>query len=349
MLKKRLIQVGVGGWGWTWAGIVQDSEEWEAIGYVDIKEEDLKKAAKAHGMDFSKCFPSIDKALKSVETDAALIVVPPQVHANVAIKALESGLHVLVEKPLADTMENAIAMVEKAEERSLKLMVSQNYRFRKAPRTVKKILESGILGQVGYVHVNFHKAPHFTQPDVPHGYKHYKFIEDMSIHHFDLMRYLLDSDPQTVYATSWNPQWSWFASEPCTTAIIELENGTIVTYCGSWVSQGRETTWDGDWYIECSKGELYWAQNRVFLKPAEIYYTVYTKDMFERTGRLEASLVPMELEDRWYSLHAFHEAIIEDRKPEVDARDNLKTLALTYAVRKASEQNERVNLKDLVP
>lgn len=345
MIKKRLIQVGVGGWGWTWLDIVRCSKEWEPVAYVDSKEENLEKAAEAYGMKSSNCFSSIEEAFESIHADAVLIVVPPHTHAGIAMRALESGLHVLVEKPLADTMKNAMDMVEKAEKESRKLMVSQNYRFKRAPRTVKKILESGILGEVGYVNINFHKAPHFIQPDIPYGYKHYKFIEDMTIHHFDLLMYLLGSDPQTVYATSWNPNWSWFASEPCTTAIIEFENGVFVTYCGSWVSQGLETTWDGDWRIECTKGELHWAQNRVAIKPKEI---VYIKDMFERAGRLEVSMLPMDLEDRGYSLYEFYKAIEEDRKPEVDARDNLKTLALTFGIRMASEKNKKIDLRGLL-
>lgn len=348
MDKKRLIHVGVGGWGATWVPITSNSSEWEVVAWVDSDQQVLNDAVSGMGLNAKSCYTSLEKALTETPADALLAVVPPVAHAPVALAALRAGLHVMVEKPLADTMANCYAMVREAEERSLKLMVSQNYRYKRAPRTVKSILESGILGDVGWVHINFHKAPHFKSPDVKHGYTHYKLIPDMSIHHFDLMRSVLGLDPISVYANSFNPDWSWFAEDPCVTALIELDSGARVTYNANWVSRGWETTWDGDWRIQCDRGEIHWAQNRIMVKPSEIYYTVYTKNMFEREGVLEAELVSMDIEDRWYSLKEFHDSIVEDRQPETNARDNLKTVALTYAAIESSRIDARVHLDQML-
>ncbi|MDZ7673069.1 MAG: Gfo/Idh/MocA family oxidoreductase [Halanaerobiales bacterium] len=189
MEKLKLLQVGVGGWGYSWAGVVQESKYWEAVGYVDIDQQNLVKTSEAYGLSQEKCFNDLDKALKIIECDAVLVVVPPKYHKEVAIKALEKGKHVLVEKPLADTFPSAFEMVNKAEEVDKRLMVSQNYRFKRASRTVKKVLKKEIVGQPGYITVNFHKATHFDSPfrlemEEP-------LLRDMSIHHFDQMRYFV--------------------------------------------------------------------------------------------------------------------------------------------------------------
>ena len=119
-------------------------------------------------------------------------------------------------------MANGKAMVAEAEAAGRTLMVSQNYRYKAAPRAVARILAEPWLGAVTRRTVEFRKAPHFSLPDVQHGYAHYKLIEDMSIHHFDLMRAVLHDEPAAVYAQARNPEWSWFAAPPIVSAVIEL-------------------------------------------------------------------------------------------------------------------------------
>ena len=116
----KLIQIGIGAWGWSWARIVKESKYWDTVAYVDLNEERLRKASIAYHMERSRCYTSLDEALSKVEADAVLVVVPPAAHNEVAIKALKAGLHVLVEKPLADDIEKAKRMVAEAKKRNLK-------------------------------------------------------------------------------------------------------------------------------------------------------------------------------------------------------------------------------------
>jgi len=250
----KLIQVGVGGFGRSWTDIVESSEFWDAAAYVDINEEALKEAAVAHGMPKDRCFKDLESALAKVEADAVLIVVPPKVHMEIALQSLKAGLHVLIEKPLADTMENAKRIVSEADKRSLKLMVSQNYRFRRGARTIRRLIETEKVGRPSYAIVNFHKALRFGgfRSEMEHP-----LLIDMAIHHFDTMRYIFNSDPLSIYCETWKPKWSWFKGDPCAAVMIKMKNGIYVTYVGSWISLGWETTWDGDWRIECSKGGIH--------------------------------------------------------------------------------------------
>ena len=344
--KSRLTQIGVGGWGFSWAQIANRSKEWDVVAYVDTDRDNLKQAAKATGMDDSKCFINLDEALQQISADAALVVVPPQAHKEVAIRCLQAGLHVLVEKPLAENIESAKAMVNEAERVSLNLMVSQNYRFKRAPRTVKEVLRRGIVGKPDHAFVNFHKAPRFT---TPYRLKmQYPLLRDMSIHHFDQMRGILGVDPVSVQARTWNPGWSWFEGDPVVSLIIEMERGAWVAYNGSWVSRGWETSWDGDWRIECEEGEIYWAGNRVMVRPSVIYKSVFNKGLFEKEdGMLECELVDMALEDRECSLHEFYTSIVENREPETSGKDNLNSLAITLAaVESSRRKGERITIAE---
>ncbi len=345
-MKRRLIQVGVGGWGATWLEKVLGSPSWELVACVDTNESVLEEAKSTHQIPSDRCFGSLAEATRHVEADAALIVVPPEWHLPAAVEAFRAGLHVLVEKPLADTMANAHEMVRQAEASGKVLMVSQNYRYRRAPQTVARLLEEGWLGKVNSATIEFRKAPHFVLPDVPHGYSHYKLVEDMSIHHFDQMRGILKEEPTAVYAQTRNPEWSWFAAPPIVSAVIELESGGLVHYYGSWVSRGRQTTWDGAWFIDCEKGQIEWAENRVRVRPEEIYYTVHLEGFLERGGWMEAELLSDFAEDRAFTLEELGRCIEAGREPETSGRDNLRSVALTYAVVDSARLGERRQIAD---
>lgn len=341
MGRLRLAQVGVGGWGWSWTQLLQDSPDWEIVAYVDV---DPSVRDRVAGLGTGQWYTSLTEALDSTTIDGVLVAVPPHVHAPVAIEALDRGCHVLVEKPLADTMAEATEIVASAHRANRTLMVSQNYRFKRGVRTVRHLLGSGIIGTPGYISIAFHKAPHFPTP-----FRHEMeapLARDMSIHHFDQLRSILGKEAISVRATSWNPTWSWFAGDPAFSALIRMEDNVMVNYLGSWVSQGTETTWDGDWQIEGSEGGIRWADNRVTVLSRDLFKTVFNRGLFERNGQLEAELLSMPLEERWYVLHEFAQAIREGRPAETSGDDNLYSVALTSAVIDSAHQGREVYLSE---
>jgi predicted dehydrogenase len=343
-MKRRLLQVGVGGWGATWLEKAVSSPTWELVGCVDLSANALEAARSTHGISREQCFSTIAEAVAATEANGALVVAPPQFHLSVAAEAFDAGLDVLVEKPLADTMANGLEMVRLAESSDRILMVSQNYRYKSAPQAVKEILRFPWLGKVTGATVEFRKAPHFTTPDVKHGYTHYKLIEDMSIHHFDMMRSVLGDEPVAAYAQAHNPDWSWFAAPPIVNAVIELSGGGLVQYYGSWVSRGRQTTWDGDWFIDCENGQVEWSNNRVRIRPEEVYYTVYLPGFQEREGWMERDLAVSPEEERRFTLEEFGRCVQTRSDPETSGRDNLRSIAVTYAVVDSAKTGERREL-----
>ncbi len=198
------------------------------------------------------------------------------------------------------------------------------------------------MGEAGYATVNFHKAPPFT------GIYYLKLpepiITEMVIHHFDLMRYLLGVDPVSIYAKSWRPKWSWFDGNPTVEVSVEMKNDIRVNYFGSWVSRGWETTWNGDWRIEGSEGEICWNETGLHVtlqEPTRTFKSVYTRGMTERASTLEPELIPMPLEDRSYSLHEFARSIVEDKEPETSAQDNIRSLAMMFGALDSIKRGER--------
>ena len=133
----KVIQVGIGGMGATWLGAVQRSPQVEFAGFVEIDEKIAREQAAAFHLNPSLIFQSLPAALENVEADAVINVTPPEAHREICVGALEAGLPVLTEKPLAGNLEDAKAIVAAAEATGVLCSVAQNYRYRPLTQTIK--------------------------------------------------------------------------------------------------------------------------------------------------------------------------------------------------------------------
>jgi predicted dehydrogenase len=343
--RLKIIQIGVGFWGWSWVNVAIESPHWDLVGIVDLRSENRERAARHYGFDDDQVFETLEEALKKVKPDAAMVIVGQEAHCDVTVDALDRGLHCLVEKPLAPTIAEARRMVEKARDLDLRLMVSQNYRYKRAPRTIRNLLADDAIGEVSSVFVSFAKAPQFTgfriEIDDP-------LITDMAIHHFDQMRHVLGLEPVSVRAYSWNTSWSRFRGDPVASIVFEMEGGAVVSYTGNWVTRGWQTSWDGDWYIQGPGGEVRWVRNEIALRVENLLQEVYTRGALERAGELVLEPVAMDEEDRWASLAELAAAVRENREPETSGRDNLNTLAMVIGACTSIREDRAVSMEEIL-
>ncbi len=331
----RVIQVGVGGFGRTWLGRIQRDRTASLVALADVSEEALRRAREETGLTASRCFTDFRVAFDTAEADAVLNATPPAVHHEVALAALERGLHVLTEKPIADDMEHGRQMVEAAEGAGRTLMVSQNYRFRPWARTMRQLLLSGKFGPPDNLSVCFAKSVQFDgsfRVTMEHP-----LVRDMSIHHFDLMRALTGREALVVYAKGWRPQWSWFEHDPCVVVVFEFEGGLKALYEGTWVTRGRETTWDGYWRVECPEAVMELRGGRVHVIPA---------GHPDQDSEVELHGTPSSGQSA--ALLEFQQAIAEGREPETSGRDNLRSLAISFAVMESSRTGVPVEVGKLI-
>ena len=317
----KIIQVGIGGMGNAWLNAVLASSEVEYAGFVEINDEIDRTQAERYGLDRKLIFHSLKEALAAVNADGILDITPPQFHKEVSLMALEAGIPVLSEKPLADTFESAREIVRKANETGVLHMVAQNRRYSVPAQTLKQVIASGELGRIASVSVEFYRGPHFGgfREQMP-----YPLIIDMAIHHFDMMRFFLDSDPMSIFGRSWNPSWSWFKGDASASLILEFADGITVSYDGSWCSLGTETSWNAHWRFECENGAILMHDDQVFTHM--------------NGGSLKA-IRPLEPEytDQAYLLHEFYEAVTSGKTPATTCQDNIKSLGIVFDCIKSFE------------
>lgn len=337
----KVIQVGIGGMGNTWLKAVQRSPLVDFAGFVEVDGEIARAQAKAYGLDHSRIFKSLPAALASIEADAVINVTPPEFHREICISAMEAGIPVLTEKPLAGTLEEARAIVAVAEATGVLCSVAQNYRYRPVAQTIKTILDGGELGALGAVRAEFFRGPHFGgfREAMPHP-----LIVDMSIHHFDLMRLFLGSDAAAISARSWNPSWSWFAGDASAAAQIEFANGPQASYIGSWCSQALETSWNADWRFECERGALLVEDDRVYIQRLLRVNDGARGRASAHDERREIPLIGMEREGQDYLLQEFYEAVTNGAAVDTTARDNIHTMEFVFGVVEACDSGKTIRL-----
>ena len=333
----KVIQIGIGGMGNAWLGAVNRSPHVDFAAHVEINSDIADRQAAAYGLSRERIYSTLREALSNVEADAVIDVTPPQFHRDNAIIALEAGLPVLSEKPLATTLDDARAIVQAAERTGVLHSVAQNYRYRPLTQTIKRVLDSGELGVCGAVFAEFCRGPHFGgfREQMPQP-----LIIDMAIHHFDLLRFFLGSDASQVSAQSWNPAWSWYAGDAGAAAQILFSNGAQASYRGSWASQGFETSWNANWHFDCERGVML-AQDDVI----RVQRLLQGGDgergaasVFGAPEVLPQADMPREGQD--YLLQEFVDAVRNGGKTATHAADNIRTIELVFAVARACETGE---------
>lgn len=189
MQPLRLGVIGCGYWG---PNLIRNFVELPEVDVVAVA--DLSDARLQH---MRSRYPSIQTtedyhAFFEMGLDAAVVATPPATHFCVANECLAHGLHTFVEKPLALNSADSQALVDKAEERGLVLMVGHTFEYNPAVRALKKIIESGELGKI-YSIDSVRASLGLFQADL-------NVLWDLAPHDVSILRYLLNADPVRVSA-----------------------------------------------------------------------------------------------------------------------------------------------------
>jgi len=285
----------------------------------------------------------LEEALARVDCDAVLVASPPGTHHVVAKAALQAGKHVLCEKPLATTLQDAFDLVETADTAERILMVSQNYRYNAPFRAVQRLVMEGELGELASIRISCRRDTRtlFAPDDFRYSMRH-PYVLDMSIHHFDLIRAATGRDVRGVYARSWRVPDSEFVHDPAVAALLDLEGGVPVLYEGDWATFGPETSWNGEWQILGEAGRIIWSGSEEDRGTGEV--------VLERWGE-EARLIEqrdLEYVEREATLQALRAAIEGGETPETVAADNVRSLAAMLGCVRSIESGEPVDVAALL-
>ena len=271
--------------------------------------------------------PDYVEAIPGTDAEAVIIALPTTLHADAILRCIEAGRHVLCEKPLAQSREEVSRLLSAAAGRpDLVVMVQQNYRRRPWAQLVRSRIEDGTLGRLGHI------ALRFRQPEMLVGIRaalENPLLQDMGIHHMDLLRFIAGRNAKEVYAREHRPSWSKFEGRPGLDAVIAMEDGLQVSYSGSWAGRGRATEWDGDWMIEGDRGLLTVTDLQVDFYPDPENDPLTTETPVAE--RIPIEVPDLALGDLQNSFDAFRSAIASGGQPDTAITDNCHSIAIVFA------------------
>ena len=335
------VLVGCGAMSRAWLEAARQIEGLEIVGLVDLDLDRARARAEEFALDGAEIGSSLDEVLERRRPQAVFDVVVPAARASVALSALAQGCHVLSEKPLAASLEEARAIVSAARSNGRIHAVVQNRRYHEGVRRIHRFLDSGAIGTPTSLHCDFFLAPHFG------GFReemNHVLLLDMAIHTFDAARAMTGLDAKRVYCREWEAKGSWYRQGSSATAIFDMEEGVVFTYRGSWCAEGMRTSWEASWRIVGTRGSLVWdgfdalsaeiasdERDGIFLRPAPVEVSAPAPS--DRTG------------GHLGVLRDFVAAVRGGPPPETAASDNLKSLAMVFGAIRSAETGLPVDIE----
>jgi len=329
MDKLRIAVIGAGYWGPNLVRNFRNSPDWDLVAVCDL---DPDRAARVIGdRSTVEIETDVTHLLQRGDVDAVAIATPARTHAPIAIAALEAGKHVLVEKPLASTLEDARRMVQAAADHGRALMLDHTFCYTPAVRQIRELIANGVIGDVLYVDsVRINLG--LVQPDV-------NVFWDLAPHDLSILDFILPSglDVGPVVATGADPLDTGRAC--IGHASLPLPGGGIANISVNWLSPTKIRSF----VIGGRKSTLVWddlnPMQRVALYDRGVDVTIRPDNLADRkqvnvSYRMGDIHVPAlrETEALGLMVAEFAAAIREDRAPLTDGHSGMRVLSVLEAI-----------------
>jgi UDP-N-acetylglucosamine 3-dehydrogenase len=325
--------IGAGAMGRNHARAYGEVAGAELVGVADI---DRARATEIAGRNGARAYTDYREMLEREKPIAVSVVVPTRDHVQVAMDALARGCHVLVEKPIASTIEEAERLVEAARVADRILMVGHIERFNPALVELKSRLDAGQLGRV-------YQARASRLGPFPNRVRDVGVVVDLATHDLDIIRYLAGSEPVRVFGETKREIHT--SHEDMLSGLVRFENGVLGVLEINWLTPTkiRELKVTGE------RGMFqadYLTQDLYFFENADADETRWGELAVLR-GVNEGSMTRYAIPKREplrAELESFLAAVSGDTSSVVSGSDGLAALRMALALIRSGETHEAVAL-----
>jgi predicted dehydrogenase len=346
-----MIQVGTGGFGGYWSraflppnvadGLI------EVVAAVDVNPEAFINAREGLGLRDDQCYTDIRKAFDENRADFCTIVVPPAFHEQVVDIALEHDMHILSEKPIADSLEASVRIADKVKSAGKKMGVTMSHRFDQDKTTMRRELRSGNYGTLDYLisrftcdcrrYASWGKFRH----EIPDA-----LMVEGAVHHLDILADFAGAKCDTIFAQTWNPAWGEYKGDSQGLVMMSFENGCKGIYEGAKTNSVGLNGW-GHEYIraECEKATLIMSNRQIekFTHNAEVGYNSGSEG--------EGEAIPLIDQPKWTNVWLIDKFVkwLDGGQPmETNVEDNLQSVALIFAAVESSRTGQPVKVQEFL-
>jgi predicted dehydrogenase len=325
--KPRFIQIGTGGFGGYWCSKVlpyigKERGVAELVAAVDVNPAAHANIISSMGLDPALCYTDIRQALQEHPCDFVVIALPAHLHEYAVDLALEFNCHILMEKPLSDSMEGSCSVYRKVKQSGRKMAITTSHRFDQDKQSLQQLVHSNIYGKPHYLIGRF-TSNNRSAVNNPKEYAHHHYLISSAVHQFDIIRSITASNAKTVYTQSWNPPWAQFKEHSTALVSMEMENGVRAVFEGSKSNATQLNGWGNDYFrVECELATLE-------LDHRELTVRSHLGHPYPAHSR-----IPLKEQRAWthpWLMEQFIDWVNGGEAPPNNLDDNIQCTALQYA------------------
>jgi len=315
MRKLGVAVVGAGFWGRNHARNLRELNETHLIAVCDKDEAKAKAVAELFGV---QAYSNSREMLRRKDVEAVTVCTWSTTLAAETMRVLKAGKHVLVEKPMANNIQEAKKIVDLAKKNERYVMVGFLMRFIPGVQRIKEAVERGEIGTLVYA-----TARRVSQ--WPERIGDVGVVKDLAIHDIDITRYLFDDNPVEVYAKTGNFRHKKF----------EDHSQILLTFKG-----GKTAFIEANWLTPYKIRKLTVTGSEAIMTLDYITQEITIETAGQTLAPRYEVKEPLKLE-----LQHFANSILNDKEPMVTGIDGLKALLIAEAALKSARRGTAVRLK----
>ncbi|MDP6779738.1 MAG: Gfo/Idh/MocA family oxidoreductase [Candidatus Latescibacteria bacterium] len=320
--------VGSGGIARAHMRAIEASDNIRTVAVMDIDAGQAESAASEYG---ARAYTSLDALLDDSEVQGVHVCTPHNQHLEPVVKAAEAGKHVLVEKPMALTLEECDGMMAECEEAGVVLMVGQVVRHFPVSRKIKQLIAEGAVGEVG--HMVRRRYGNFNPTPAPGQDKHwYLDLEAGGIcvlycfgpHEYDILHWFIDSPVVKVYSQGNESTDRYAGQKDSYTTIMNHANGAVSVVSQTVVCHSGAH----DQHVIGSEGSMMATGSNLLLNGEAVELDGENRDGMVR------------------QVQEFATCCMEDTEPDASAMSVRHTMAIIEAAKQSAERGEVVMVSE---
>ena len=216
------------------------NNELEIVAVCDVLEEKMEELLAKYGLEKDesiKRYTDYKKMVEELQPELASIATESGLHAEIALYCIEKGVNLLIEKPMAMSIEDANKIIDLAEKKNVKVSACHQNRFNVAIQKLRKAVESGRFGKLshGSIHVRWNRNAGYYEQAPWRGTWEQDggALMNQCIHGIDLLRWMMGDEIEEIYGATRQQFHDYLEAEDVGMAVIKFKNGAIGTIEGT--------------------------------------------------------------------------------------------------------------------
>lgn len=324
--------VGVGSMGRNHVRVYSELDDVNLVALADINEETAGRVARTYRVN---AYTDYREMFDRERLDLISIVVPTRLHRQVALDAIAAGVHMLVEKPIAATVEEGEEMVALAAARGIKLMVGHIERFNPAILELKKRLDDEQLGRIFQIHVS-------RMGPFPPRVEDVGVVIDLATHDLNIIEYLTGSQVKSIFAETERRIHAQY--EDLVSGVLRLRNGIIALLDINWLTPTkiRELAIVGErgmFLVNYLSQDLYFYENNLASGNWERLVAIGGVREGQMIKHQVHRVEPLKAE-----LQAFVNAVQNDTPPPIAGAEGIRAVMLAHKLIESGRDHRLIEL-----